>query len=113
MVYSMGPVAIPTRPFNGLCAQVLEERGQRLDFDQMKRDLRFWEKVSERVIAEAVPDHWKFDTVIVDEGQDFEPIWADMLRCRTVMSSPVRCLRSAPSRHRRRSAFLAFDTRIR
>ena len=30
-------------------------------------------------MAEAVPDQWKFDTVIVDEGQDFEPIWADML----------------------------------
>ena len=26
-----------------------------------------------------MPDHWKFDTVIVDEGQDFEPVWADML----------------------------------
>jgi superfamily I DNA and RNA helicase len=35
--------------------------------------------VSERVVAEAVPDHWKFDTVIVDEGQDFEPVWADIL----------------------------------
>ncbi len=65
--------------FNGLCARFLEGRGQRLDFDEMKRDLRFWEKVSERVIAEAVPDHWKFDTLIVDEGQDFEPVWADIL----------------------------------
>ena len=65
--------------FNGLCARFLEERGQRLDFDEMKRDPRFWEKVSERVIAEAVPDHWKFDTLIVDEGQDFEPVWADIL----------------------------------
>jgi hypothetical protein len=65
--------------FNGLCARFLEERGQRLDFDEMKRDLRFWEKVSERVIAEAVPEHWKFDTLIVDEGQDFEPVWADIL----------------------------------
>ena len=65
--------------FNGLCARFLEERGQRLDFDEMKRDPRFWEQVSERVIAEAVPDHWKFDTLIVDEGQDFEPVWADIL----------------------------------
>jgi hypothetical protein len=38
----------------------------------MKRDLQFWERVSERVIAEEVPDHWKFDTLIVDERQDFE-----------------------------------------
>lgn len=65
--------------FNGLCARFLEERGQRLDFDEMKRDPRFWEKVSERVIAEPVPEHWKFDTLIVDEGQDFEPVWADIL----------------------------------
>lgn len=65
--------------FNGLCARFLEERGQRLDFDEMKRDPQFWETVSERVIAEPVPDHWKFDTLIVDEGQDFEPVWADIL----------------------------------
>jgi UvrD-like helicase family protein len=65
--------------FNGLCAEFLEERGQQLHFDEMKQDPRFWEKVSERVVGEAVPDHWKFGTLIVDEGQDFEPIWADIL----------------------------------
>ena len=65
--------------FNGLCARFLAERGQRPDFDEVRRDPRFWEKVFERVMAEAVPDQWKFDTLIVDEGQDFEPIWADML----------------------------------
>jgi hypothetical protein len=65
--------------FYGLCARFLAERGRPQDFTEMGRDPRFWEKVSERVMAEPVPDDWKFDTVIVDEGQDFEPIWADML----------------------------------
>jgi hypothetical protein len=37
------------------------------------------ERVSERVIAERVPDGWMFDTLIVDEGQDFEPLWFDIL----------------------------------
>jgi hypothetical protein len=27
-----------------------------------------------------VPEEWKFDALIVDEGQDFEPDWFDMLR---------------------------------
>jgi hypothetical protein len=65
--------------FYGLCARFLAERGQPQDFTEMGRDPRFWEKVSERVMAQPVPEDWKFDTVVVDEGQDFEPVWADML----------------------------------
>jgi hypothetical protein len=65
--------------FYGLCAQFLARRGQGLDFDEMGRDPAFWEKVSDRVIVEAVPEEWKFGTLIVDEGQDLEPVWADIL----------------------------------
>jgi superfamily I DNA/RNA helicase len=35
--------------------------------------------VYDQVIAQTVPDHWTFDTLIVDEGQDFEPIWPEIL----------------------------------
>src|SRR5262249_530870 len=58
--------------FHGLCAQFLRDRGQTLLFDTMTTDPEFWEKVADRVIIERVPESWQFDTLIVDEGQDFE-----------------------------------------
>jgi superfamily I DNA and RNA helicase len=63
----------------GLCSQFLAERGHKLDYEQMTRDRDFWRKVAELVIAEDVPESWKFDTLIVDEGQDFEREWVDIL----------------------------------
>ncbi len=65
--------------FYGLCTDFLRERGRDVDFAAMQRDRQFWETIAERVIAEPVPDGWTYDTLIVDEGQDFEPIWVDIL----------------------------------
>jgi hypothetical protein len=64
----------------GLCGQFLSERGVPLDFSQMREDPRFWDKVADRVMELQVPEEWKFDTLVVDEGQDFEPDWFDMFR---------------------------------
>ena len=63
----------------GLCDLFLRERGQPVDFAHMRTDPRFWETVAERVIGEHVPEAWKFDTLIVDEGQDFRQEWLDIL----------------------------------
>jgi hypothetical protein len=40
----------------------------------------FWRKIQDRVIAADMPEDWQFDTLIVDEGQDFQSEWFDMLR---------------------------------
>ena len=64
----------------GLCGQFLSERGEPPNFNSMRDDPRFWDKVADRVIELRVPEEWKFDTLIVDEGQDFEPDWFDILR---------------------------------
>jgi hypothetical protein len=64
----------------GLLSRFLESRGHTLDYEAMKTDRNFWNDVQEKVIAEPVPDDWRFDTLIVDEGQDFEPEWYDTLR---------------------------------
>jgi hypothetical protein len=40
----------------------------------------FWREVQERVIGEEIPEAWRFDALIVDEGQDFAPEWYDILR---------------------------------
>ena len=66
--------------FHGLCSKFLAERGHRFDWDEMKRDPTFWSRVTELVVGESIPGEWKFDTLIVDEGQDFEQEWVEILK---------------------------------
>ena len=66
--------------FHGLCRQFLAERGHRFDWDEMKRDPTFWSRLIELVSGESIPEEWKFDTLIVDEGQDFEQEWVEILK---------------------------------
>ncbi|MEW6122921.1 MAG: ATP-dependent helicase [Pseudomonadota bacterium] len=73
------PKACEVTTFYGLLDRFLASRGQSIDFSAMSRP-GFWGEVQERVILESVPDDWRFDTLIVDEGQDFDADWFDMLR---------------------------------
>ncbi len=66
--------------FYGFCDAFLQSVGQKLDFTSMKSDPEFWSRAQERIMAQAIIDEWKFDTLIVDEGQDFEPEWFEILR---------------------------------
>lgn len=66
--------------FLGFCSRFLTERGHRFDYGEMKRDSSFWRRVIELVIGETIPEEWKFNTLIVDEGQDFEPEWVEILK---------------------------------
>jgi len=59
--------------FHGLCDAFLKARG-------IAPDYRDWAAVVEQVSAERIPDDWRFDTLIVDEGQDFEQEWVEILR---------------------------------
>jgi hypothetical protein len=65
--------------FHGLCSKFLVERGHQFDWEAMKRDPGFWARVTELVSGERIPEEWKFDTLIVDEGQDFEQEWVEIL----------------------------------
>jgi superfamily I DNA and RNA helicase len=65
--------------FYGLMDRFLGARGHSLDYSQMSSP-GFWQKVQEQVICESIDDDWKFDALVVDEGQDFEPQWVDLLR---------------------------------
>ena len=64
----------------GLCHRFLESRGETLDFERVQQDPAFWNDIQDRVVTSPIDDGWLFDTVIVDEGQDFEQEWADVLR---------------------------------
>ncbi|MDE0242952.1 MAG: NERD domain-containing protein [bacterium] len=66
--------------WHGLCHRFLEDIGKAPDFRQRDDFGAFWSHVQDEVMAAPVPDAWMFDTLIVDEGQDFEPEWFDILR---------------------------------
>ncbi len=66
--------------WHGLCHRFLEDIGKAPDFRHRDDYGAFWSHVQDQVMAERVPDTWMFDTLIVDEGQDFEPEWFDILR---------------------------------
>jgi len=65
--------------FYGLMDSFLKSHGHTLAYEQMG-EAGFWEDVQERVIGETIGPEWKFDALIVDEGQDFEPQWSEILR---------------------------------
>ncbi|MBF0159752.1 MAG: NERD domain-containing protein [Magnetococcales bacterium] len=64
----------------GFCDQFLQERGYQLDYQDMQQNRHYWNEVQDRVVEESVPDHWRFDTLIIDEGQDFVQDWLDIAR---------------------------------
>lgn len=65
--------------FYGLCEKFLSERGHKIDFSTKTTAPNFWTSLQDMVIGERIPDSWRFDTVIVDEGQDFRPGWHDIV----------------------------------
>jgi len=65
--------------FHGFCVEFLKSRGQAPDFDKAGGDSDFWRRIPELVTAERIPDDWIFDALVVDEGQDFEQEWLEIL----------------------------------
>lgn len=66
--------------WNGFCAKFLDSQGVKPDFVAARTNPRFWQEVQEQVIGATIPDDWLFDTLVVDEGQDFEQEWYDILK---------------------------------
>jgi len=65
--------------FHGFCTELLESSGQSLEFPA-RPDAAFWQALQERVAGEEIPTAWRFDALVVDEGQDFEQEWLEILR---------------------------------
>lgn len=74
---AIAPAGGPARgwigTFHMLCDQRLREQGISPDFSQAGA----FDRLSEQAAALAVGENWRFDTVIVDEGQDFTEAWRD------------------------------------
>lgn len=65
--------------WHGLCDNYLKEQGLKLDYSRVNTDPNFWKELHEQVIETDIPKKWQFSTLIVEEGQDFEPAWFEVL----------------------------------
>jgi hypothetical protein len=65
--------------FYGLMDRFLVSRGHKLAYERMGEP-NFWQDIQERVTGERIGPEWSFDALVVDEGQDFEPQWSEILR---------------------------------
>lgn len=61
--------------YHMLCDQLLRHQGITPDFTQPDA----FRRLEEQVTALPVPEEFRFDVVIVDEGQDFSEAWRDQL----------------------------------
>lgn len=73
----------------GFVDQFLKQHGATLDFQKMWEDKEFWLKAQEQLMEYEVPLDEQFDTILIDEGQDFEPIWWDLVRDLFLKDSPA------------------------
>jgi hypothetical protein len=71
--------AVTVNTYNGFCTGYLESLGVNVDFSRV-REPGFWNDVQEQVVAAEIPDAAKFDYLAVDEGQDFDQEWFDILQ---------------------------------
>lgn len=52
----------------------------RPNFSQVGSDSAFWEELAEEIFESAVPQNWRFDTIIVENGHLFRKPWWAFLR---------------------------------
>ena len=64
--------------YHGFCREKAAEAGVPIDFSNINKD-GFWRDVQDRLVAAASVDTPEYDCLIVDEGQDFENEWYDII----------------------------------
>jgi hypothetical protein len=77
---ALAPRGGMVQTFLGFCSEFLNSIGEQPDFGSQKLGPEFWRAVLDRVSAAEIGPDWKFGFIIVDEGQDFEPEWYEILR---------------------------------
>ena len=65
--------------YHDFCAKFAASQGVKLDLSQSGTP-GFWRGIQDMVVAADIPDSAKFDYMVVDEGQDFEQEWYDILQ---------------------------------
>lgn len=67
------PAGVEVASFHLLADRFMREHGVLPDY----RDPGVWRHLEENMLRAAVPDHWRYDVIVIDEGQDFTPSWRD------------------------------------
>lgn len=62
--------------FHALCDRVLRDAGQHVDFSQAGA----FDSLVSRTKALPIDRRWIFDSIVIDEGQDFEAEWLEVLK---------------------------------
>lgn len=62
--------------FHALCDRVLRDAGQHVDFSQAGA----FDSLVNRTRDLPIDRRWIFDSIVIDEGQDFEPEWLNVLQ---------------------------------
>lgn len=74
--------------FHGFCARVAEESGINLDYSRT-REPGFWRGLLDEIYGVDIAVEDRYDCLIVDEGQDFEEEWYEILKCFLTDSASV------------------------
>ena len=61
--------------FHQLCDSFAREKGWLPDYQEPD----IWKKLEQHLATADIPPEWQFDTLIIDEGQDFSASWRDAL----------------------------------
>ncbi len=60
--------------WHGFCRSLLQRHGHTVDYSLLEQP-GFWQRITEQMINLELPEAERFDTIIVDEAQEFEEIW--------------------------------------
>ncbi|MCY4150063.1 MAG: NERD domain-containing protein [Gammaproteobacteria bacterium] len=73
-------IAGKVNTFMGFCDEFLGSVGEKLKYEEMRSNKNFWKDVMDEIMNFEITDDWKYDSLIVDEGQDFEPEWFEIMQ---------------------------------
>ncbi|MYE02684.1 MAG: hypothetical protein F4Y03_15690 [Alphaproteobacteria bacterium] len=91
----------------GLTVKFLEDRGHPPNFDKKLGNSDFWTNLEDRLLEIGIPDEWKFDCLVVDEGQDFDDDALEKFRLFMRDDHDILSLEDADQDIRRADSFAA------
>lgn len=66
--------------FHDFCRRILESAGEPFEVAERGHEPGFWEEIVERTREHLMVQSPTYDTLVVDEGQDFDPEWYETIR---------------------------------
>jgi hypothetical protein len=72
------PAAVRVDTYYGFCKSTLESLGHTLA-DPSATDPDYWRRLQDQLLAEEIPERVRYDALIIDEGQDFQQEWWEIL----------------------------------